>query len=97
MVTGTPLTLPSGRMFRIQIPGAEREQVSDRKVLDAASMPLTVFFRDVLVKNVYKSVGWHTFAAPPVSRVRQEDHIFDINIGFREPRAGVKLSGEELA
>lgn len=25
------------------------------------------------------------------------DHIFDVNIGFREPRAGVMVSGEELA
>lgn len=25
------------------------------------------------------------------------DHIFDMNIGFREPRAGVKVSDEEFA
>lgn len=72
MVTGTPLTLPSGRIFRIQIPGAEREHASDRKVLNAASVSLTVFFRAVLVKNVYRSVRWRTFAALPARRARQE-------------------------
>lgn len=63
-VTDTWHTLLSGRIFRIQIPAAEREHISDRKVLNAASH--YVHFKDVI-------------------------------IGFREPRAGVKLSGEELA
>lgn len=42
-------------------------------------------------------MGWWTFAIPPVRRPRRGDHRFDLNVGFKELRPRVTLSGKELA